>query len=101
VLLWGLDFLREALVARIEALLGGMERVRWVHLVWDLSIMMGMPLCDEELWERLGERFVQRLKGRAGMRGITVTVGKRILELEKKGAEWVERYPFGTIGLCV
>ena len=88
---WGLDPPREALVAWIEALLGRMERVQWVHLVWKLSIWIGRPLCDEELWERLGERFVQRLKGGAGMRGMTVTVGSRILKLERKGAEWIER----------
>ena len=88
----GLDPRREALVARVEALVGRMERVRWVHLEWELSIWAGSPQCDEELWERLGERFVQRLKGGAGMRGMTVTVGKRILKLERKGAEWVGNF---------
>jgi len=88
-------------IARIEALLGRMERVRWVHLVCDLLITMGqwelkegpyreLLRKEEELWERLGERFMQRLKGKAGMRGITVMVRNRILMLEKKGVEWVE-----------
>ncbi|XTI89982.1 hypothetical protein V2W45_1406533 [Cenococcum geophilum] len=105
MLTWRLGSSMEAFVARIEALLGRMERVRWVHLVWDLWVMVGRPLIGqllwewkeeewfrkEGLWERFGERFVQRLKGRAGMRGMIVTVGRRILRLERKGAEWVER----------
>jgi hypothetical protein len=109
-LLWWLDPSMKVYVARIEALLGRMERVRWVHLVWDYVIMvgppvpaMGRPLWElekeewlrrrekEALWEWLGERFVQRLKGGAGMRGIIVTVGERTLKLEREGAEWVER----------
>ena len=101
---WMLDFLMEGWVAWIEALLGHMERVRWVHLVWDLRVMVGGPIwvwreeerlkkkeLRERLWERLGERFVQRLKGKAGMQGMIVTVAGRILKLERKGAEWVER----------
>jgi hypothetical protein len=101
----GLVFSTKAYVARIEALLGRMKRVRWVHLVWDYAITMGPALWEleedewlrelwrkeEELWEWLGERFVQRLKGGAGMRGMIVTVGERTLKLEKEGAEWVER----------
>ncbi|XTI88295.1 hypothetical protein V2W45_1510643 [Cenococcum geophilum] len=92
MLVSGLDPLGEALAAQAEALVGCMERVRWVHLVWELSIWTGPPQCDEELWERLGERFVQRLKGGAEMRGMTVTVGKRMLKLERKGAEWVGNF---------
>ena len=88
----------EALAVRIEALLGLMERVRWVHLVWDLR-GTGQPMGEwwwEELWEeqwwrRVGERSVRCLKGGAGMRGMIVTVGSRILRLERKGVEWVER----------
>jgi len=91
MLLWGLDFLIKAYVARIEALLGRMERVRWVHLIWDLSTIMRWPLYNKELWERLGEWFMQRLKGKAGMQGIIITVGKRTLKLERKGVEWIER----------
>ena len=78
-----------------------MERVRWVHLVWDLRVMVGGPvwvwkeeeewLRKKELWERFGERFVQRLKAKAGMQGMIVTVVGRTLKLERKGAEWVER----------
>ena len=92
-------------VARIEALLGRMEQVRWVHLVWDHEIRMRPPLWEleedvwlrelrrkeEELWEWLGERFVQRLKGGAGMRGMIVTVGEHTLKFEREGAEWVKR----------
>ena len=89
----------EALAARIEALLRRMERVRWVHLVWDLRGMVEQPIgergweerWEEQWWWRFGERSVQRLKGGAGMRGMIVTVGSRILRLERKGAEWVER----------
>jgi hypothetical protein len=108
----------EALAARIEALLGRMEQVRWVHLVWNLSIWMERPanwrsMLEEELeeeeewlrewlreswrneeemlWEWFGERFVQCLKGGAGMRGMIVTVRERTLKLEREGAEWVER----------
>jgi len=88
----GLDPPREASVAQVEALLGRMERVRSVHIVWDPYIMMRWPPSKEELWERLGERFVQRLKGGAEMRGMTVTVGKRMLKLERKGAEWVGNF---------
>ena len=83
-----------ALVARIEALRERRERVRWVHLVWDLREMIGQPIWEwekEELWERLGERFVQYLKGKSRMQEMIVTVGSRILRLERKGAEWVER----------
>ncbi|XTI88296.1 hypothetical protein V2W45_1457333 [Cenococcum geophilum] len=96
-------FLMEAFIARIEALLGRMERVQWVYLVWNLWGMMGrpeigLPLWErkeeewfqkEELWERLGERFVQRLKGGAEMRWIIVKVGRRMLMFKRKGAEWV------------
>ena len=88
------NFPVEALVARIEALLECMEQVQWVHLVWDLREMTGQPIWEwsqEELWERLGERFVQYLKGKSRMQGMIVTVGSRILRLERKGAEWVER----------
>ena len=102
---WGVVFPTKAYVARIEALLVRMEQVRWVHLVWYHEIMMGPPLWEleedeelrelwrkeEELWEWLRERFVQRLKGGAGMRGMIVTVGERTLKLEREGAEWVER----------
>ena len=101
---WMLDFLMEGWVAWIEALLGHMERVRWVHLVWDLRVMVGGPIwvwreeerlkkkeLRERLWEWLGKRFVQRLKGKAGMQGMIVTVAGRVLKLERKGAEWVER----------
>ena len=105
VLTWGLDSLVGVYVARIEALLGRMEQVRWVHLVWDHEIRMRPPLWEleedvwlrelrrkeEELWEWLGERFVQRLKGGAGMRGMIVTVGEHTLKFEREGAEWVKR----------
>ena len=110
------NFPVEALVARIEALLELMERVRRVHLVWDLGGMIKRPIegerelwstgsgtgssgsttwnglgGEERLWERLGERFVRYLKGRFRMQEMIVTVGSRILRLERKGAEWVER----------
>ncbi|OCK87231.1 uncharacterized protein K441DRAFT_671048 [Cenococcum geophilum 1.58] len=91
MMMGGLDPPREASVAQVEALLGRMERVRSVHIVWGPYIMMRRPLYNEELWERLGERFVQRLKGGAGMQEITVVVGNRFLRLRREGAKWVER----------
>jgi hypothetical protein len=90
-------FSMEALVTRIKALLGRMERVRWVRLVWDTREMIGLPVWKKEeeewlrkegLWEQLRERFVQYLKGRSRMQEIFVMVGHRILNLKRKGAEW-------------
>ena len=86
----------EAFVARIEALLRRMERVRWVNIVWDTREMIGWIwvwredewLRKEGLWEQLMERFVRYLRGRSRMQAITVQVGRRVLRLERKGAEW-------------
>ena len=45
------NFPAEALVARIEALLERMERVQWVHLVWDLGVTIKRPIEEgRELW---------------------------------------------------
>jgi len=75
-------FSMEALAARIEALLGCMERVRWVHLMLDLRGMAGGPMGKEwaERWEKQlwRERFVQHLKEGAEMRGTTVTINSSI-----------------------
>ena len=75
-------FSMEALAARIEALLGCMERVRWVHLMLDLRGMAGGPMgkgwakqWEKQLWR---ERFVQHLKEGAEMRGTTVTINSSI-----------------------
>ena len=90
-------FSMEAFVARIEALLGRMERVQWVNLVWDTREMIGWPILGwgedewlrkEGLWEQLWERFVQYLKGKSTMQDILVMVGRRTLWLERKGTEW-------------
>jgi hypothetical protein len=70
-------FSMEALAARIEALLGCMERVRWMHLMLGLT-----PMGEEwaERWEKQlwRERFVQHLKEGAEMRGTTVTINSSI-----------------------
>ena len=59
-------FSMEAFAARIEALLGCMERVQLVHLTWDLGGMAGEWMREEwiEQWEKQlwRERSVQRLK---------------------------------------
>jgi hypothetical protein len=60
-----------------------LEREEWLRELWRKE--------EEELWDLLGEQFVQRLKEGAGMQGMIVTVGKRTLKLERKGVEWIER----------
>jgi len=99
------DFSIGALVARIEALLGCMERVQGLQLEWDYGTTTGRPVWEweegellgwEGLWKRLGEPFVQRLKGRAGMQWMVViihglNIGSHTHFLEREGAEWVKR----------
>ena len=90
-------FSMEALAARIEALLGCMERVRRVHLQWDIRCMVEEPIWkerwegqwEEQWWRQFGERSVQRLKGGAEMRGTTVTISASILYLQRwRPGEW-------------
>jgi hypothetical protein len=79
-------FSMEALAARIEALLGRMERVRWVHLTWDLrGTGEEWEEWEKQLWPQFGERSVQRLKG---IRGTTVTITSHVLWLRRNGAGW-------------
>jgi hypothetical protein len=95
----------DAFIRRVHKLLGAMERLRSVQLVWDIG-PIGMPVGYARVheaasarrrsnvkldWESLGESFVEELKQRELLKDFIVTVGDRIARFKRVHEGWIER----------